>query len=211
MPFIDSLDDDFIFDDMTSDPTFNRFDDYKPLNFLDIYHTYHDKSAMIMMCNELIMSKGFQCVFYKYIGTKLKIGDSLYKDTLTMFDRRPEMYEKINTWIVIDYVRLNAILQSPGLILEPSSTLTAMMMLKDKPDEDDIIELKLPYDNKFLRFRIGGADIHGNIVYHINLNPYIQDNTNIGEISYDIRPESENHVSITSATEKIVIPKERRY
>lgn len=186
--------------------------DHKPINFLDIFHSAADKATIISLVDEKIQMSGFQCILYRYKGSQIKLGDPLYQDTLSTFDRSSDLYDIINTHIEIDYNRFNSILQSYGLAIEEGTTLIANMMLVDRPQEDDLIDIKIPYDEKFYRFRIGSTDVHKDICYHVVLNIYHQDNINeVGEIKYGIEPDTDNTETITAKTTKIVVPIDHRY
>jgi hypothetical protein len=184
----------------------------KPINFLDIFHSEYDKQTLIELVNEQIEAYGFQCILYRYKGKQISLGDPLYKDTLTIKDRDLNLYDKIDTWIEIDYNRFNSVLQAYGLAIEAETTLTGNMMLKDKPKEDDLIDIKMPYDQKFYRFKIGSTDVHKDICYNITLDIYNQDNMkNTGDITYAITPDDTNTETITAKTEYVEVPRDKRY
>ena len=184
----------------------------KPINFLDRFHSEYDKQTLIELVNEQIEAYGFQCILYRYKGKQISLGDPLYKDTLTIKDRDLNLYDKIDTWIEIDYNRFNSVLQAYGLAIEAETTLTGNMMLKDKPKEDDLIDIKMPYDQKFYRFKIGRTDVHKDICYNITLDIYNQDNMkNTGDITYAITPDDTNTETITAKTEYVEVPRDKRY
>lgn len=184
----------------------------KPINFLDIFHSNEDKPTLIEMVNEHIEMFGFQCILYRFKGNQAHIGDPLYKDTLSSFDRNSDLYDKIDTWIEIDYNRFNSVLQAYGLAIEAETSVTGNMMLKDLPKEDDLIDIKMPYDQKFYRFKIGSTDVHKDICYHVIMNIYNQDNAkDLEGISYDITEDTTNTETITAKSERIEVPKDRRY
>ena len=184
----------------------------KPINFLDILWTNRDRQTLIDMTDEMIEMYGFQCTLYRYIGANASLGDPLYQDSLSILDRRHDLYEKKETWIYIDYNRFNETLHSYGLCLDENTSLEANMKLSDAPKEDDIIDIKLPYDHIFHRFKVGSSDIHEDIVYHITLNVYRQDTyKDSGAIVYAIKPDESNKQSITATTTRIEIPESKQY
>lgn len=186
--------------------------EFKPINFLDIFHTNNDRETVISMVNERIQMRGWQCTLYRYKGSQVKLGDPLYQDTLSIHDRDESLYDVVPTHIEIDYNRFNSILHSYGLAIEEGTTLPANMMLKDKPQEDDIIDIKIPYDQKFYRFRIGSTDIHADICYHVVLNIYMQDNNKeVGEIKYNVEPDTENTDTITAKSTRQTTSSKRQY
>lgn len=186
--------------------------DYRPINFNDIFFTAADKQTLIDLVDENIKMFGYQCTLYHYNGSQSHIGDPLYGDTLSTFDRNLESYSKIETWIYLDYVRFNSVLHSYGLALEEDTTLVGNMMLSDSPTEDDLIDIKLPYDDIFYRFKIGRTDVHRNICYNVVLDIYRQDNIKNNEvIKYNVGEDTANTTTITAATSKAESTKDRRY
>lgn len=184
----------------------------KPINFLDILWTNNDRQTLIGMVDEMIAMYGFQCILYRYIGSEPMLGDPLYRDTLSIFDRSPELYEKIDTWVYIDYHRFNQVLQPYGLALEDNTTLEGNMRLQDMPKEKDLIDIKLPYDDIFYRFEIGSTDVHEDIVFHVTLNVYKQDTyKDSGVIKYDILPDEDNKASITAKSTRIEVPESKQF
>lgn len=138
------------------------------LNFIELYNNY-DKDVMKTYCDEMIELNGFPCVLKRWTGNTAA-QDPLYQDTLYNFTNDVQLYEPIHTHVYIDYNRLNSVLQAYGLVVEPNTSLMGMMKLCDCPKEDDIVELKSPYDGRLIKFVLGSTDIHKNIVYHVTLN-----------------------------------------
>ena len=141
------------------------------INFLDIFHNQEDKDVLRLMTNEIIRLYGFPCQLKRWKGITTVL-DPLYQDSPVIFDKDEDLYDIIDTHIYVEYNRFNSVLQSYGLSIEPDTTLNGMMILDDHPKEDDLIEIKLPYDNKLYRFKIGSSDIHRDLCYSVVLNIY---------------------------------------
>lgn len=141
------------------------------INFLDIFHNQEDKGVLRLMTNELIRLYGFPCRLKRWNGIQTAL-DPLYQDSPVIFDEDENLYDVINTHVYIEYNRFNSILQSYGLSMEVDTTVNGMMILDDHPKEDDLIEIKLPYDDKLYRFKIGSTDIHRDLCYSVVLNIY---------------------------------------
>ncbi len=138
------------------------------INFLEIFHNDIDKETLRNMVNEVTQLYGFPCEFKQWTGMQTSL-DPLYNDQLTMFQKDEELYETKNTYIYIDYNRLNQVLQSYGLEQEKNISLNGFMKLEDHPRENDLITIKLPYDDKLITFKIGSSDIHKDICYSVIL------------------------------------------
>ena len=138
------------------------------INFLEIFHNDIDKETLRNMVNEVTQLYGFPCKFKQWTGMQTCL-DPLYNDQLTMFQKDEELYETKNTYIYIDYNRLNQVLQSYGLEQEKNISLNGFMKLEDHPRENDLITIKLPYDDKLITFKIGSSDIHKDICYSVIL------------------------------------------
>ena len=79
------------------------------------------------------------------------------------------MYDVVNSYVYIDYNRLNQVLHPYGLALEKNASLQGFMKLVDHPRENDLITIKLPYDDRKLTLKVGSADIHKDICYSVIL------------------------------------------
>lgn len=141
------------------------------INFLTLFHDREDKSTLRKLNDEVIELYGFPCVLRKWNGIQSNL-DSLYNDMGTINESDPNLFDYVNTFVHIDYARFDKVLNSYGLALTENTSLEAMMRLRDKPAEDDIVEITYPYDNKTYRFKIGSADIHKDICYRVVLNVY---------------------------------------
>lgn len=142
------------------------------INFLDIFHNKNqDKDTLISMTNEVIELYGFPCVLRRWVGSQTLL-DPLYQDTPSVFDDDESLYERINTHVYVEYNRFNAVLQAYGLGVEAETSIQGTMKLIDAPKEDDLIDIRLPYDNQLYKFRLGSTDIHKDICYSVILNIY---------------------------------------
>ncbi len=139
------------------------------INFLEIFHTDEDKQTLRNMVDELTHLYGFPCILRKWTNINDTV-DPLYGDQLTMHYNDEELYDKIGTYVYIDYNRFNQVLQNYGLALEKDTSLNGFMKLVDEPREDDLIDIKLPYDDRYITFKIGSSDIHKDICYSLVLN-----------------------------------------
>ena len=138
------------------------------LNFLNIFHEDSDKETLRNMVNELVHLYGFPCFHKKWTGMQVQL-DPLYGDQLSVFQNDEDMYDTVNSYVYIDYNRLNQVLQPYGLALEKNSSLQGFMKLIDHPRENDLITIKLPYDDRKLTFKVGSSDIHKDICYSVVL------------------------------------------
>lgn len=142
------------------------------INFLDIFHNKNqDKDTLISMTNEVIELYGFPCVLKRWVGSQ-ELLDPLYQDAPSVFDDDPSLYECINTHVYVEYNRFNAVLQASGLGMETDTSIPGTMKLVDAPKEDDLIEIRLPYDKQLYKFRLGSTDVHKDICYSVILNIY---------------------------------------
>lgn len=141
------------------------------IHFLDIFHDTNDKELIKSMVNELVNLYGFKCILKRWSGIQTVL-DPLYQDSPTILDQDSDLYDSILTRVYIDYQRFNSVLHSYGLAMETTTPLQGIMMLEDEPKEDDIIELKSPYDEKYYRFKIGSTDVHKDVCYSVIMNIY---------------------------------------
>lgn len=184
----------------------------KPINFLDILWTNYDLDTLVNIVDEQIAMFGFQCILYRYKGENPNLGDPLYQDSLSIYDRNEKLYDIVNTWVYVDYHRFNEVLNPSRLSLEENTSLEGNMRLCDKPREKDLIDIKLPYDDRFYRFEVGSSDVHENIVYHVTLNVYKQDTYKNSEvIAYAVEPDKDNTTTITATSTRIEIPEDKEY
>lgn len=138
------------------------------LNFIELYNDC-DKNVLRTYCDEMIDVNGFPCILKRWTGNTI-VQDPLYQDTIYGFTNDAMIYEPVNTHIYIDYNRLMTSLQSFGVATDTNFSLNGMMKLCDNPTEDDIIELKSPYDGRLLSFTLGSVNNHKDIVYNVVLN-----------------------------------------
>jgi hypothetical protein len=138
------------------------------INFLEIFHNDIDKETLRNMVNEVTQLYGFPCTIKQWTGIQTSL-DPLYSDQLSMFQKDEDFYEVNNTYVYIDYNRLNQVLNSYGLAQEKNTSLNGFMKLDDHPRENDLITIKLPYDDRLLTFKIGSSDIHKDICYSVVL------------------------------------------
>lgn len=145
------------------------------INFLNIFHNNNlDKEVLIKMTNEVIELYGFPCVLKRWNGIQPAL-DPMYQDSPVNYENDESLYTKINTHVYIDYNRFNSVLHAYGLAIEGETTVNGMMKLEDEPKEDDVIELKLPYDEKLYKFKIGSTDVHKDICYSVVLDIHYQE------------------------------------
>ena len=138
------------------------------LNFLNIFHEDSDKETLRNMVNEIVNLYGFPCSHRKWTGMQVQL-DPLYGDQLSVFQKDEDMYDLVNSYVYIDYNRLNQVLHPYGLALEKNASLQGFMKLADHPRENDLITIKLPYDDRKLTLKVGSADIHKDICYSVIL------------------------------------------
>lgn len=138
------------------------------INFLDIFHNKNDKETLKNMVDEITQLYGFPCVLKRWTGMQTQL-DPLYGDQLSAFQNDEEMYDPVNSYVYIDYLNLNQTLQSFGLAHDKSLTLNGFMRLDDQPRENDILTIKLPYDDNLITLKIGSADIYKDICFSVIL------------------------------------------
>lgn len=139
------------------------------LNFLEIFHNEHDKLLLTGMTDEIISLYGFPCIHKKWAGIQTVL-DPLYDDLPSMHQKDEDLYEFCQTYVYVDYNRFNEILYAYGHGMQKDLSINGMMKLKDSPKEDDLVTIKLPYDEKYLTFRLGSTDVHRDICYSVVLN-----------------------------------------
>lgn len=139
------------------------------INFLELYNFNEDKEVLRNMSEETIQLYGFPCELKRWRGIQ-PVLDPLYQDHNTSYYEDETLYSTKNTHVYIDYNRFNQVLKAYGLALEDNTTLVGNMILSDMPEEDDIITIKMPYDTRYVSFKIGSSDIHKDICYSVVLN-----------------------------------------
>jgi len=144
------------------------------INFNEFFHNLSDKPLLREYVNEIVEMYGIPCKLLSWKGIQAAL-DPIYQDAPTLFDKDIDLYDVKNTHIYVDYNRFNAILKAYGQAIEPDTTINGIMKFDDHPKEDDIVELKLPYDDVLYRFRLGSTDVHKDICYSVVLNIYHQD------------------------------------
>lgn len=138
------------------------------INFLEIFHSKQDKETLKNMVDEITNLYGFPCVLKRWTGIQTQL-DPLYSDQLTSFQNDSDLYDPINTHIYIGWTKLNQTLHSYGLAFDENISLEGFMSLDDQPKENDIITIKLPYDDVLLTLKIGGTYVHTDICYGVTL------------------------------------------
>lgn len=139
------------------------------INFLEIFHRTEDIDVLRNMADETIQLYGFPCRLKRWRKIQ-PILDPIYQDHNTALYDDESLYSIKNTYVYIDYNRFNQTLKAYGMGLDDNTTLNGNMRLIDEPDEDDIIIVKIPYDNRYVSFKIGSSDIHRDICYSVVLN-----------------------------------------
>lgn len=149
------------------------------INFNEIFHQLEDKPLLREYVNEIIELYGIPCRLYRWEGIQTAL-DPLYQDSPTVYHKDDDLYHVINTYVYVDYNRFNEVLRAYGHGIEPETTIYGVMKFDDHPNEDDIVELKLPYDDRFYKFQLGSTDVHRDICYSVVLNIYHQDREESG-------------------------------
>jgi hypothetical protein len=144
------------------------------INFNEIFHELDDKPLLRHYADEIIELYGIPCRLRKWVGIQ-PVLDPMYQDTPTTYHTDEDLYHTVNTHVYVDYNRFNEVLKAYGHSVETNTTLNGIMKFDDHPKEDDIVELKLPYDDRYYKFQLGSTDVHRDVCYSVVLNVYYQD------------------------------------